>query len=414
MKTEEKFKSTCSYCGVGCGIVVSKDRQGRIIVSGDHDHPVNKGMLCSKGMNLHYTVADKSDRLLFPEMRWAKNQPLQKISWNTAMDRAAAVFKTLISKFGPDSVGFYISGQCLTEEYYVVNKLVKGFLGTNNIDTNSRLCMSSAVAGYKLALGDDSVPLSYDDIELADSFLIAGANPAWCHPILFRRLEAHKANNPDTKIIVVDPRKTQSCSIADIHLQIQPGTDITLYHAIGRCLIEMNRINEAFIYFHTDGYEQYRKEVLKVTVEEAALICDVPTADIYAVAKIIGDAKGFISMWAMGLNQSVVGVNKNLALINLSLITGQIGKPGAGPLSLTGQPNTMGGREVGGMANLLAAHRDLKNPAHRKEVADFWGVKNINEKPGLTATEMIDSLFEGKMKAIWIICTNPLVSLLML
>ncbi|MDQ3393193.1 MAG: molybdopterin-dependent oxidoreductase [Bacteroidota bacterium] len=407
----ESFKSTCSYCGVGCGIVVSKDRKGKISIAGDKDHPVNKGMLCSKGMNLHYTVADKSDRLLHPEMRWNRNQPLQKVSWDTALDRAAAVFKSLIAKYGPDSVGFYVSGQCLTEEYYIANKLVKGFLGTNNIDTNSRLCMSSAVAGYKMALGDDSVPLAYEDIELADCFLISGANPAWCHPILFRRLEAHKAANPHIKVIVVDPRKTQTCSIADLHLQINPGTDITLYHAIGRCLIEMNMVNEAFIYFHTDGFDHYRKIVMQRSVEEAAIICDVAAADIIAAAKIIGAADGFISMWAMGLNQSVIGVNKNLALLNLSLITGQIGKPGAGPLSLTGQPNAMGGREVGGMANLLAAHRDLKNPVHRKEVADFWGVGNINEKPGFTATEMVDALLEGKMMAIWIVCTNPLVSL---
>src|SRR6478735_1819749 len=239
----ESFKTTCSYCGVGCGIVVNKDKQGNIKIEGDKDHPVNKGMLCSKGMNLHYTVMDKSDRLLYPEMRYNRNLPRQRVSWDDALGRAAAVFKSIIAKHGPDSVGFYVSGQCLTEEYYVINKLIKGFIGSNNIDTNSRLCMSSAVVGYKMTLGEDAVPVSYDDIELADCFFISGANPAWCHPILWRRIEAHKAANPDVKIIVVDPRKTQTCSLADIHLQINPGTDVVLFNAIGKILIQREMVD---------------------------------------------------------------------------------------------------------------------------------------------------------------------------
>jgi ferredoxin-nitrate reductase len=208
-------------------------------VEGDKDHPVNKGMLCSKGMNLHYTVNDRSDRLLYPEMRYNRYQPRQRVSWDVALERTAAVFKTFIDKYGPDSVAFYASGQCLTEEYYVVNKLIKGFIGSNNIDTNSRLCMSSAVVGYKMSLGEDSVPVSYDDLELADVIFVAGANPAWCHPILWRRVEAAREKNPDIKIIVSDPRKTQTCSMANVHLQLNPGTDITLHHAIGRCLMEI-------------------------------------------------------------------------------------------------------------------------------------------------------------------------------
>jgi ferredoxin-nitrate reductase len=268
-------------------------------------------MLCSKGMNLHYTAMDKSDRLLYPEMRWSRNSPLQRVSWDTALDRAAAVFRTFINKFGPDSVGFYVSGQCLTEEYYIVNKLMKGFIGSNNIDTNSRLCMSSAVVAYKMALGEDAVPISYDDIELADCFLIAGANPAWCHPIIFRRLEAHKAKNPDVKIIVVDPRKTQTTSIADLHFQINPGTDIVLYNAIGRGLIERDKIDADFIANHTEGFNSYREKVMQRTIKEAAKICGVKADDIYWAVEYIGRAEGFISMWAMGLNQSVIGVNKN-------------------------------------------------------------------------------------------------------
>lgn len=411
MSANKTFKTICSYCGVGCGILVDKEPNGIISVKGDPDYPVNKGMLCSKGMNLNYVVQDTSDRILQPSMRWNRNLPMKDVSWDIAMDRATAVFKSIIKKFGADSVGFYVSGQCLTEEYYIINKLAKGFIGTNNIDTNSRLCMSSAVVGYKKALGDDTVPISYDDIELADSFLITGANPAWCHPILFRRLEKHKAENPDIKIIVVDPRKTQTCAIADLHLQLNPGTDVVLYNAIARLLIENNQIDTEFINEHTDNFELINELVFKTSVDVAATICGLKVDEIEVAASYIGNAKRFLSMWTMGLNQSVIGVDKNVSLLNISLLTGQIGKPGSGPFSLTGQPNAMGGREVGGMANLLAAHKDLANPIHRKEVSDFWGGKEISEKPGLTATEMFDALHSGKLKIIWIVCTNPVVSL---
>lgn len=405
------YKTTCCYCGVGCGIVVHQDRQGKIQVEGDKDHPVNKGMLCSKGMNLHYTVMDTSDRLRYPEMRYNRHLPRQRVSWDQALDRTAAVFTQLIQQYGPDAVAFYASGQCLTEEYYVVNKLIKGFIGSNNIDTNSRLCMSSAVAAYKLALGEDSVPGAYDDLEQADCIFVAGANPAWCHPILWRRVEAAKAANPALKIIVSDPRVTQSCAIADLHLQLHPGTDIVLHHAIGRILIEQGHVDPLFIRDHTEGFQQYRDIVMDRSIASAAEICDIPEAAIYEAAALIGQATGFMTLWTMGLNQSVVGVRKNLSLINLHLITGQIGKPGAGPFSLTGQPNAMGGREVGGLSNLLPAHRVLDNPAHRREVQEFWGGVPLSEKPGLTATEMFTALNDGKLKAIWIMCTNPLVSL---
>jgi ferredoxin-nitrate reductase len=405
--------TTCCYCGVGCGIVVNKDKLGRLQVKGDKNHPVNKGMLCSKGMNLHYTVNDTSDRLLYPEIRYSRNQPRQRVSWDVAMERTVAAFKTIIKKYGPDSVAFYASGQCLTEEYYVVNKLMKGFIGSNNMDTNSRLCMSSAVVGYKMSLGEDSVPVSYDDLELADVIFVAGGNPAWCHPILWRRVEAAREKNPGIKIIVSDPRKTQTCSIADVHLQLNPGTDVTLHHAIGRVLIENEDIDLGFIKDHSEGFEKYRSTVFQRTVAEAAIICGVAEKDIRLAAFYIGNAKGFLTMWTMGLNQSVIGVNKNLSLINLNLITGHIGKPGSGPFSLTGQPNAMGGREVGGLANLLPAHRDLLNPAHRAAVEKFWGISpgTISPKPGLSATEMFEALNDGRLKAVWILCTNPLISL---
>ncbi|TVZ59501.1 ferredoxin-nitrate reductase [Flavobacteriaceae bacterium MAR_2010_105] len=408
---ENEAKTTCSYCGVGCGIIVKKDANNKVYVEGDKDHPVNKGMLCSKGMNLHYVVNDTSDRILYPQMRWSRSHPMERVSWDTALDRASGVFKAMIQKYGPDSVGFYVSGQSLTEEYYIANKLTKGFLGTNNIDTNSRLCMSSAVVGYKKTFGEDSVPISYEDIELADCFLITGANPAWCHPILFRRLEKHKEQHPEVQIIVVDPRKTDTANFADLHLQLVPGTDVILYNAIGRRLYERGLIDEEFINNHTEGFDKYKDHIFSVSIKNASKLCGVPEKDIRKAADIIGLSKGFISMWAMGLNQSVVGTDKNVSLLNLSLITGQIGKPGSGPFSLTGQPNAMGGREVGGMANLLAVHKELSNEEHRREVAQFWGVEKISERPGYTATEMFDALETGKLKAVWIVCTNPLVSL---
>ncbi|NDV16713.1 molybdopterin-dependent oxidoreductase [Muricauda sp. TY007] len=411
MQKKDTHKTICSYCGVGCGIEVSKDAKGILSVKGDDNYPVNKGMLCSKGKTLNYVAQDTTDRILYPQMRWSRNHSMQRVTWDTAFKRAAAVFGSIIRQHGPDSVGLYVSGQCLTEEYYLANKLTKGFLGTNNIDTNSRLCMSSAVVGYKKTVGNDAVPIAYADIELADCFLIAGANPAWCHPILFRRIEKHKEQNPKVKLIVVDPRKTQTCALADLHLQILPGTDVILFNAMARWLIEKKKIDKAFIKKHTSNFEACKQIAFELSIRQAAEKCGITANEILTAAKMIADAKGFISMWTMGLNQSVIGVDKNVSLLNLSLLTGQIGKPGSGPFSLTGQPNAMGGREVGGMASLLAAHRDLGNPRHREEVRQFWGGKEINGDPGLTATEMFDALESGKMKAIWIICTNPIVSL---
>ena len=405
-------KSTCCYCGVGCGVVIHKDSNGKLALEGDKEHPSSKGMLCSKGMNLHYTVMDQSDRILYPRMRYNRAMPMQQVSWDDALERTASVFKTLIKKYGPDSVAFYVSGQCLTEDYYLVNKLIKGFIGSNNIDTNSRLCMSSAVVGYKLSLGEDSVPVCYDDIEEADVFFVTGANPAWCHPILWRRIEAHKAANSNVKIICCDPRKTDTARSSDLHLAIHPGTDVVLNHAIARVLIENQYINHNFIQDHTDGFEVLTEKVFEMEVAAAAELCGIEEDDIKKAAHWIGQSKGFLSLWTMGLNQSVIGVNKNLSLINLHLITGRIGTPGNGPFSLTGQPNAMGGRETGGLANILPAHRDVTNPVHRQEMQEFWQTPVlINEKPGLTATEMFDALNSGTLKAIWIINTNPLVSM---
>ncbi|MGD0836560.1 MAG: molybdopterin-dependent oxidoreductase [Polyangia bacterium] len=403
--------TTCCYCGVGCGILARKEASGGLVLEGDPHHPVNRGRLCSKGLHLLPTVTDRSDRLLYPELREARHLPRRQATWDEALDRVAAAFRSCMAAHGPDSVALYVSGQCLTEEYYLANKIAKGFLGTNNIDTNSRLCMSSAVAGYRLALGEDSVPCAYEDLDLADLYLVAGANPAWCHPILFRRMEERlQGPSKSARMIVVDPRRTQSAAIADLHLQIQPGTDITLLHALARRLIEIGAADEPFIRDHTEGFAELRERALARTLSEAAAICRIDEADIEVAAGWIAQSHGFVSLWAMGLNQSTVGVNKNLALINLHLVTGKIGKPGHGPFSLTGQPNAMGGREVGGLANLMSAHRDLSNPAHRDEVARFWGVASVPTSPGLSAGEMMQALGEGRLKVLWVICTNPLVS----
>lgn len=409
MKTTAR--STCSYCGVGCGVKVELDSRGHLNLTGDEQNPANYGMLCSKGMNLHHVAMDTSDRILHPQWRKSRDQEFQDTSWIESISYAADKFKSIIAEHGPDSVGLYLSGQMLIEEYYIANKLTKGFLGTNNVDTNSRLCMSSAVVGYKKTLGEDAPPISYADIEACDCFFISGANPAWCHPILFRRIEARKAANPNVKVIVVDPRKTQTAEDADLFLQIHPATDIYLTNAIAKLLIEQGYSNESFLAEHVNNVEELKSFLAKVDTEEAAKTCGIPHSQILEAVTMIGESKTLLTMWAMGLNQSVIGVNKNISLINLNLITGRIGKEGSGPFSLTGQPDAMGGREVGGLANMLAAHRELSNPEHIKEVADFWGVKTLSDKPGLTATEMVEAMESGKLKAIWVICTNPLVSL---
>ncbi|NQZ58188.1 MAG: molybdopterin-dependent oxidoreductase, partial [Lentisphaeraceae bacterium] len=408
---KKTFNSTCSYCGVGCGIKITRDQNDLLTLEGDENAPANKGMLCSKGMNLHHVVSDHSDRILKPQMRYARNLPLQNVSWDDAMKRSAAVFKTLIDKYGPDSVGLYVSGQMLIEEYYLANKLCKGFLGTNNIDTNSRLCMSSAVVGYKKTLGEDAPPISYEDIEECSLFFIAGANPAWCHPIIFRRIEAHKEEHPDVKIICVDPRRTQTAEMSDLHLQVKPGTDVYLYNAIAALIFSKGYADEEFIKNHLDGADELKTYLQDVDPQEAARQREIDLTDIELAVEMIAQSKTMLTMWAMGLNQSSIGVNKNLALINLNLITGRIGKPGCGPFSLTGQANAMGGREVGGLSNMLAAHRNLDNPEHIREVAEFWGVKNQSETPGYSATEMVEALEDGRLKAVWVVCTNPAVSL---
>ncbi|MBC7995066.1 MAG: molybdopterin-dependent oxidoreductase, partial [Rhizobacter sp.] len=321
-------------------------------------------------------------------------------------------FAQVITEHGPDAVGFYISGQLLTEDYYVFNKLAKGLIGTNNVDTNSRLCMSSAVAGYKVTLGADAPPACYDDLNFASTLFITGSNTAYAHPILYRRIEDAKRANPTLKMIVADPRRTETAEAADLHLPILPGTDVALYHGMLHVMLWEGLADSAYIASHTQGFEALRNRVRDFTPKHVAEVCGIKEDALLQAARWFGDANGrTLSLYCQGLNQSSSGTAKNAALINLHLATGQIGKPGAGPFSLTGQPNAMGGREVGGLANLLSAHRDLANPEHRAEVARLWGVPDVPATPGKTAVEMFEAAADGQIKALWIACTNPAQSM---
>ena len=408
MKSE--VKSTCCYCGVGCGVLIETENERIVGVRGDPAHPANKGRLCTKGATLDIT-SNPAYRLLSPERRLVRGESGLSISWDEAMEEAATRFAETIRAHGPDSVAFYISGQLMTEDYYVFNKLAKGLIGTNNVDTNSRLCMSSAVAGYKQTLGADAPPCTYEDILAAKVIFIAGANPAVAHPIVFRYVEDAKAANPDLKIIVADPRFSESAEIADLHLPIKPGTDIALFNGMLNVLINEGMIDEDYISAHTTGFEALREIVKNFPPAIAAEICGVPTASLLQAARWFGAFGPALSLYCQGLNQSSHGTHNNAALIHLHLATGQIGKLGCGPFSLTGQPNAMGGREVGGLSNLMSGHRDLANPAHRAEMARFWGVPYVPAKPGKSAVDLFAALKSGEIKAVWIACTNPAQSL---
>jgi ferredoxin-nitrate reductase len=411
MSQPATIKTVCCYCGVGCGIEVTRDSRGKLALRGDPDHPANQGRLCSKGRALLHVVASRTDRLTHPQVRLDRSHAPRRASWDHALAHVAREFKRIQATYGNDAVAFYGSGQLLTEEYYVVNKLVKGFLQTNNFDTNSRLCMSSAVMGYKQTLGADGPPVAYADIESCDTFLVTGANPAWCHPIIWRRVEERKAADPNVRIIVIDPRATASASAADLHLQPIPGTDVALHYGLARRLWEIGAVDHAYLQAHVDGWEAFQAAFMPFTLEYTAEVCGISAGDISLAAEWLAGERRFLSMWTMGLNQSSVGVDKNTTLIALSLITGKIGRPGCGPFSLTGQPNAMGGREVGGMATLASGHRDLGNPQHRQEIARHWGVASVPDRPGLTAIELFNAVHDGRVKAVWILGTNPVESL---
>ncbi|MEJ6003964.1 molybdopterin-dependent oxidoreductase [Paucibacter sp. AS339] len=407
-------RSTCPYCGVGCGVIIESDGVQITGVRGDPEHPANYGRLCSKGQTLHLSASPvvlQTRRLLQPGLRLERGAERQPASWEQVNRHVAESLARVHAQHGPEAIGFYISGQLLSEDYQAFNKVARGLIGSNNIDSNSRLCMSSAVVGYKQSLGSDAPPTCYEDLDHADCVFITGANPAWAHPILFRRLEAAKAAKPTMKIIVVDPRRTETAEFADLHLQIRPGSDVALCLGLLHSMIWDDLLDASFIAAHTQGFDDLKALAREMTPREAARICGVSEADIRLAARWFAQSPATLSLYCQGLNQSSSGTAKNTALINLHLACGQIGRPGAGPFSLTGQPNAMGGREVGGMASLLPGHRDPANPAHRAEVAALWGVDSLPSEPGKTAIELFEAAARGEIKALWIACTNPAQSL---
>ncbi len=407
-------RSTCPYCGVGCGVIVSSVGARIVDVRGDPDHPANFGRLCTKGSTLHLTTdvdVAAAARAHYPELRLSRDAPRQRISWDAALEHVSDRFAEVIRTHGPDAVAFYVSGQFLTEDYYVFNKLAKGLIGTNNIDSNSRLCMSSAVAGYKRTLGADAPPACYEDLDHADCIFITGSNMAWAHPVLYRRLEDARARNPAMRVIVADPRRTETARGAHLHLPLLPGTDVALHHGLMHIAMWEGWIARDFIDAHTEGFEALRDAVREFTPARTAQITGLVLDDLVQAARWIGQSKAFLSLYCQGLNQSSSGTAKNESLINLHLALGQIGKPGAGPFSLTGQPNAMGGRETGGMANLASGHRDLADAAHRAQIAALWQVDDVPATPGHTAVELFEAAAAGKIKALWIACTNPAQSL---
>ncbi|MBN9090251.1 MAG: molybdopterin-dependent oxidoreductase [Reyranella sp.] len=392
-------RTTCPYCGVGCGVVALPDGKGGAAIAGDPEHPANRGRLCSKGAALGETLG-LEDRLLHPEIDG------QRFSWETALDTVASGFRDVIDRYGPDAVAFYVSGQLLTEDYYVANKLIKGFLGTANIDTNSRLCMASSVAGHKRAFGSDTMPGCYEDFEQADLAVLVGSNLAWCHPVLFQRLESAKRARPDLKIVVIDPRRTETCGIADLHLALKPGSDVALFNGLLASLQHRGVVAADFIERHTSGLEA----ALAAAHASDVVDCDLPAADVATFFDWFARTEKTVTLYSQGVNQSSAGVDKVNALINCHLLTGRVGRPGMGPFSITGQPNAMGGREVGALSNTLAAHMDFA-PADVERVRRFWKAPRIATRPGLKAVELFDAVGRGEIKAVWIMATNPVASL---
>ncbi|MCW2283253.1 assimilatory nitrate reductase catalytic subunit [Rhodoblastus acidophilus] len=401
----ETIKTTCPYCGTGCGVKATVDGD-QISVAGDPNHPANFGRLCVKGSALDQ-VMDLDGRLLHPRINGSR------ANWDEALDLVAQKFRDSIKTHGPDSVAFYVSGQLLTEDYYVANKLMKGFVGSANIDTNSRLCMSSSVAGHKRAFGSDTVPGCYDDLEQADLVVLTGSNLAWCHPILFQRLAAARENRRGKPIVVnIDPRRTATSEIADLNLQLAPGSDVALFLGLLDALRRARKANKRFVNQHTEGLAEALAEARNWTLSRVAEVTGVPPHDLRRFYDLVAAHENCVTVYSQGVNQSWAGADKVNAIINTHLYTGRIGKPGCGPFSVTGQPNAMGGREVGGLANMLAAHMDLENPAHRALVSTFWKAPApIPDKPGLKAVDLFKAVHDGRIKALWIMATNPVDSL---
>lgn len=405
--SEGWIKSTCAYCGVGCGIEARPRSNGRLEVRGDKEHPSNYGKLCTKGIALGDTVIHDG-RLLAPKLK-TKAGDWYDTEWDEALSRVAKGFAETVEKYGPDSVAFYVSGQLLTEDYYVANKLIKGFLGSANIDSNSRLCMASTVVGHKRAFGMDTVPVCYEDLEKTDLVILVGSNLAWCHPVLFQRLRAAKQTNANLKVIVIDPRRNESCEIADLHLAINPGSDVSLFNGLLVHLGEHNRMDHSFIGSSTNGFsDAYQSALNDADVSDTTGIDRESLEQFY---EYFAQTEKVITIYSQGVNQSSQGSDKVNSIINCHLATGKIGKEGAGPFSVTGQPNAMGGREVGALANMLTAHMEFNRPDDIENLEAFWQTDSLAKKPGLKAIDMFDAIHRGEIKAVWIMATNPIVSL---
>ena len=403
-------RSTCPYCGVGCGVEAGV-KNGRIVaIRGDRSHPANFGKLCPKPAGLPEAV-HHPDRLTHP-LRRKRGGGFERVSWDEALAEVAEKLGGAIREHGPASAAFYISGQLLTEDYYAVGKLARGYLGVANVDSNSRLCMSSAVAGYKGAFGSDGPPASYADMGYAECIALWGSNTADCHPVTFGRILQRK-KDPKVSVIVVDPRRTATAEIADVFLPIKPGTDLALANAMLRVILDEGLVDEEFVRRHTNGFEETAEISYEWTPRRAARVCGVEQEDIVEAARRFGEAKAAMALWTMGVNQSARGTLKNRAIINLCLATGNVGKVGTGPFSLTGQPNAMGGREVGGLAHLLPGYRLIGNEEDRREVEEAWGVEegSIPSEPGLPAVESFRALGKGDIRFMWVTATNPAASM---
>ena len=396
-------RTTCPYCGVGCGVLAKREGNGSVTITGDPDHPANFGRLCSKGSALGETFG-LEQRLLKPRIGF------EDATWNEATSLVAQKFSDAIREHGPDSVAFYVSGQFLTEDYYVANKLMKGFIGSANIDTNSRLCMASAVAGHKRAFGADVVPCNYTDLEEADLVVLVGSNLAWCHPVLFQRLQAAREKR-GTKVVVIDPRRTMTAESADLHLQVRSGSDVSLFNGLLRHLYSRGEIDSRFVFARSNGLAETLLAANQHADERVMDDTGLSRQQLLGFYGLFAAHAKTVTAFSMGVNQAIDGTDKVNAIINCHLLTGRIGKAGAGPFSITGQPNAMGGREVGGLSNMLAAHMDIANPVHRKAVQDFWTSPRMAEKPGLKAVDLFDAVRNGKIKALWIMATNPAVSM---
>ena len=397
--------TTCPYCGTGCGVKAETHADGRVTVSGDPDHPANFGRLCVKGSALAETLVHDG-RLTHPTIGG------ERATWEAALDLVAERFGASIRDHGPDSVALYVSGQILTEDYYVANKLMKGYVGSANIDTNSRLCMASSVAGHKRAFGTDTVPQTYEDLETADLVVLVGSNLAWCHPILFQRLAAAKTARPGMKVVVLDPRRTATSEIADLHLGLDSGTDVALFAGLLRHLERADARDRTFVAEHTSGLEAALEAAAAFDdPAEVARVTGLAERDVVAFFDLFTATEKVLTVYSQGVNQSSAGTDKVNAILNCHLFTGRIGREGCGPFSVTGQPNAMGGREVGGLANQLAAHLELADPTHRELVRDFWASPTVTATPGHKAVDLFDAVADGRIRALWIMATNPVDSL---